>query len=138
MTPGRAPGGDDGGDPGPPPPRSSTPPIGPSQVFSPDNEAFAGVIGVAVGLGSMGLSWRLSPNTGAYVATEDEQAAIAAPLARIAARHVKVASNETASDLGDGLEAALGILCYGIAAQTRAVEIKRQATVAGFTDLEQP
>lgn len=128
---------DSAADLGSPPPRSSTTPkIGPSQVFSPDSAAFEGTIAAAFGLASMGLSWRKSPDTGAWIATEEEQAAIAEPLARIAARHVKVTSNGAASDLGDGLEAAFGIVGYAFAAKTRDTDAQRQQDAGGFSDLE--
>jgi hypothetical protein len=86
----------------------------------------------------MGMSWRLSPETGAFMATAEEQKAIAEPLARIAARHIKVASDQAASDLGDGLEAAMGVVGYAVAAKTRDVETRREmAAAGGFSTLEQ-
>lgn len=55
--------------------------------------------------------------TGAWVATDDEAAAIGTPLGRIAARHAPIAA-ETAGDVADGIEAGYATVAYGMRAAT--------------------
>jgi hypothetical protein len=113
----------------------TTPKIGPSQVFSPDPETFEVVIATAVGLASLGVNHRLSPETNTWLADESQAHDIAAPLARIAARHIRLSDQALATDLGDGLEAGIAAVGYVVTSHQRSVQARRQA--GGWSDAEQ-
>lgn len=81
---------------------------------STDPKAFLAATSALVGIASMGVHYaRGAPETGAWMADEEDVANIAEPLSRIMARHSPVTGSE-ANDVGDAIAAAVGIANYGL------------------------
>jgi len=82
--------------------------IGPSQVSTADPATFASLIGLGLGMAGLALHARLAPGENpCWLVDEQDQAAIAGPLARIMARRVKVTAG-AAGDVADGIELFVG------------------------------
>ncbi|MCU1449326.1 MAG: hypothetical protein JWP02_1496 [Acidimicrobiales bacterium] len=101
---------------------------GRSRGYILDPATFLEPIGALVGLASLGVHAARRAPDGLWIADEEDVDNIAAPLARIAARHAPMGMGE-ASDLADGIAAAIGVTNYAIK------NIQREAT---FTDQPAP
>ncbi|MGI8685115.1 MAG: hypothetical protein ACR2MO_08535 [Acidimicrobiales bacterium] len=89
---------------------STTSRVTPSRVFTTD--AFAELLGLGLGMGTMVVHHRLSPGDNlVWIADEEDTAAICVPLSRIIARRVSIADGAV-SDLSDGIGATVGMAGY--------------------------
>lgn len=88
------------------------------------------IAGTLVGMTSMLVRWlrsrRRTLPDGVWIADEDDAAAIAAPLARIAARHSPI-SGEGSADMVDALEVLVGTTGYAMK------NLEREALASGWT-----
>jgi hypothetical protein len=101
-----------GSGPREPSPTSTSRARGPSPV-STDPATFVKPLAAAVGMASVGVDYVIRTPEHLWVAGPEECADIATPLSRIVARHSPVGGTQ-ASDLGDGIEAALGVANYAL------------------------
>jgi hypothetical protein len=90
-------------------------------VIEANAEAFEGLITLLVKGGGLLVDRRRSPQTHSWMMRPDEAEGIAKPLARIAARHSPVTMDGETTDVLDVLEAAGGLMFYGMAAHEREV-----------------
>lgn len=92
---------------------TTTSPTGPSPASFLDPTTFEEPIGAVVGLASLGVHYARRADGDLWIADEEDVHAIAAPLARIAARHAPMGAGQ-ANDLSDGIAVAIGATNYAI------------------------
>lgn len=116
--------------------RNAQPPTS-SPASTADPSLFVDLTRTAVGIASLGIGWlrarqRHAPAiAGAWIADEQDQAAIGDPLARIAARRVPAVAGAANPDVADGIEAVMGTVNYGL----RHFDAEAQMLAAGITHL---
>lgn len=93
------------------------------------------MIGALVGMASLAVRWVRSRRRplpeGVWIADEEDQAAIAAPLARMAARRSPIGSGESA-DLVDGVEVLVGAAGYAMK------NLEHEAAYVGLVEAQPP
>ncbi len=100
-----------------------------------DPAVFAEPIGAAVGMASVVVHYARKAPADLWIADDDDIANIAGPLARIAARHSPIAGGE-ASDLADGISAALGVANYAVKNIRATAQLAPQAPLAPMPNQE--
>lgn len=100
----------------------STDPLG---IVTGDPAAFEPLADLFVDLAALAAHSRLAPgNNDLWMADEQDHEMIAAPLARIAARHAPIAAGPM-GDVADGLQAVVGIAGYTMKNIKRRAELEQ-------------
>lgn len=115
---------------------ASTKPLDPKQLREPIRAAVMGLSMAANQVLAAPIDEALQVETGLWLASEDDAAAIGDPLAAIAARRAPVGLGG-ANDLGDALAALFGLIGYGMRHLMAHRQYRKLLRAGGISVLEQ-